>query len=109
MSVTKVVRWLQRRARPGLVAGAGLLMAAASVQASPLLVEDFDNVAGLTGFGWTLTNNSSTPGLTGWFQGDQQIFASQAGAPEAYIAANFNNASAPLASSLAIFPSALTK
>ena len=37
--------------------------------------------------------NNSQPGLgtTGWFQGNSTVFPSQSGAPNSYIAANFNN------------------
>jgi hypothetical protein len=33
--------------------------------------------------------------VTGWFQGDVSKFGAQAGAPESYIAANYNNAGSP--------------
>jgi PEP-CTERM motif len=91
MIVTTVVRWLRRRTLIGLVAGTGFLMAG-SAQAAPLLMENFDNIGTLAGAGWTLTNNSAALGSTGWFQGDDSVFTSQAGASDAYIAANFNNA-----------------
>jgi hypothetical protein len=39
-----------------------------------------------------MVNNSSPVGTTGWFQGNTGIFSSQAGAPDSYIGANFNNA-----------------
>ena len=58
MTVTTVVCWLRRRALLGLVVGTGFLMAAGSAQASPLLVENFDNVGALAGSGWALINNS---------------------------------------------------
>jgi hypothetical protein len=92
MIVTTVVRLLRRRALLGLVAGTGFLIAAGSAQAAPLLLENFDNIGTLAGSGWTLTNNSSPLGSTGWFQGNDSAFTSQAGASDAYIAANFNNA-----------------
>jgi hypothetical protein len=57
-----------------------------------ILVENFDSVAALPGAGWVLTNDSSPVGVTGWFQGNPAIFPSQSGAPNAYIAANFENA-----------------
>jgi len=62
------------------------------VDAATLLTEGFNNVATLVGSGWVLTNNSSPIGTTGWFQGNDAVFPSQAGASNAYIAANFNNA-----------------
>ena len=55
-----------------------------------LLVESFDAIA-LPG--WTLTNQSSPVGSTGWFQGNDTVFPAQTGAPTAYIGANFNNTS----------------
>ena len=60
--------------------------------AAPILTENFDNVAALGAAGWVLTNNSSPIGSTGWFQGNPGVFPSQGGAPNAYIAANFENA-----------------
>jgi hypothetical protein len=42
----------------------------------------FDNISTLAGSGWTLVNNSSPAGLTGWFQGNSGVFNSQAGAPD---------------------------
>jgi hypothetical protein len=55
------------------------------------IVENFDNITTLPASGWLLRNNSSPTGSTGWFQGNTALFPSQAGAPNAYIAANFNN------------------
>jgi uncharacterized repeat protein (TIGR01451 family) len=54
--------------------------------------EDFGNVNSLPG--WSMQNNSSPLGSTGWFQGNDGVFPSQAGASDAYIAANFNNTGA---------------
>ena len=68
-----------------------LAASAAPVQAA-LLTENFDNVAGLTGSGWILLNNSAAPGNS-WFQGNSGVFASYNGAPDSYIAANFLAAS----------------
>jgi hypothetical protein len=72
-----------------------LLVASANTfAASILLSEDFDNIATLPGSGWAQTNNSSPTGFTNWFQGNNGVFTAQAGADDAYIAANFNNAAA---------------
>ena len=60
--------------------------------ADTILIQNFDNVATLGAAGWVLTNNSSPVGTTGWFQGNPAVFPSQGGAPNAYIAANFENA-----------------
>ncbi len=73
-----------------------LLGALASAQADTVLLnEGFNNVDALASNGWVL-NNASTPiGLVpNWFQGGASIFTAQAGADEAYVAANFNNAAA---------------
>ena len=38
-----------------------------------------------------MQNNINRPGTTGWFQGNSSLFPAQSGAPNSYIAANFNN------------------
>jgi hypothetical protein len=82
---------LLRRAAAAVV----LFAAASAAHAQFVINEGFNDVATLAGSGWILTNASAPPGsVAGWFQGDQSIFSSQAGAPQAYIAANFNNAAA---------------
>jgi hypothetical protein len=65
---------------------------ASRAHAAPLLVENFDNIGTLAGSGWVQTNNSTAGGPSAWFQGNTAVFNSQAGAADAYIAANFNNA-----------------
>jgi hypothetical protein len=102
-----------------LAIAAGLLAAAASASASTgartpgdpaaatpanqvflpnaVITEGFDTLTG-TGSnqcvaGWTCLNQSTPVGTTGWFQGNSAVFPAQAGAPTAYIAANFNNTS----------------
>ena len=57
------------------------------------LTEGFDNVGNLMGNGWFMQNNSMPLGGTGWFQGNTAMFTSQSGAPNSYIAADFNNGS----------------
>jgi hypothetical protein len=54
--------------------------------AQEVLNESFDNVNALTG--WSQVNNSAPPG-NAWFQGNPGVFDAQAGAPNAYIAANY--------------------
>lgn len=71
---------------------AALVAATSTVNAAPVLVEGFDNVAGLGASGWTLTNNSAPGGTTNWFQGNTGVFDSYSGAADSYIAANFENA-----------------
>ena len=74
-------------------AAVALFAAATAAHAQFVINEGFNNVATLAGSGWILANASVPPGsVAGWFQGDQTIFTSQAGAPQAYVAANFNNA-----------------
>lgn len=65
-----------------------------SASAAVVIAEGFDNVGDLQSKGWILDNDSTPGGVTGWFQGDQNQFAAQTGAPESYIAANYNNAAA---------------
>src|ERR1700682_4213238 len=72
-----------------------VLLASSSLQAGVILNEGFDNISTLSGSGWAMVNNSAPVGTVGWFQGNTGIFNSQAGAPDAYIAANFNNAALP--------------
>ncbi len=54
--------------------------------------EGFDNVAALPGSGWVIMNFSTPVGTTDWFQGNPSIFTAHSGAPDSYIAANFNAA-----------------
>ena len=80
-----------RRAAAAVV----LFAAATAAHAQVVIAEGFNNVATLAGSGWILSNASVPLGTTpGWYQGDQTIFTSQAGAPQAYLAANYNNAAA---------------
>lgn len=53
--------------------------------------EDFADITNLPG--WIMDNQSNPLGTTDWFQGNDTVFAAQAGATTAYIAANFNNTS----------------
>ena len=69
-----------------------LLVVATNAYAVPTLEENFDDVTTLAGKGWVQTNNSSPLGTTGWFQGNAGVFPANTGAPDSYIAANFNNA-----------------
>ncbi|WP_162243799.1 choice-of-anchor J family PEP-CTERM protein [Pseudorhodoferax sp. Leaf274] len=56
-----------------------------------MLNEGFDDVSALAAQGWSLQNNSTPVGVTGWFQGNPIVFSAAGGAPDAYIAANYNN------------------
>jgi len=75
---------LIRFALPALL---GTLALAGSASAASLS-EGFDS---MTPAGWTVKNNSQPLGTTTWFQGNSAVFASQAGAANAYAGANFNN------------------
>jgi hypothetical protein len=79
------------RSRVLLVVASLLTPAAAQSQS---LIEDFHSVAQLAGRGWVMRNNSQPLGTTGWFQGDPAVFPAQDGAPNEYIAADFQNGSA---------------
>ena len=57
------------------------------------LSEGFDDISSLVGMGWFMQNNSMPLGGTGWFQGNPAMFTSQSGAPNSYIAVDFNNGS----------------
>lgn len=54
------------------------------------LEEGFDDIAVLPSAGWHLINLSQPLGSQTWFQGNTQVFSAQAGAPNSYIAGNFN-------------------
>ena len=51
--------------------------------------EGFDDITILPQ--WYMQNNSNPLGVTDWFQGNDTVFPAQAGAPTAYIGANYNN------------------
>ena len=71
-----------------LAAGAG---AGAGAQATTLLEEGFENVAGLEANGWVQRNLSSPVGLP-WGQGFVGPFTAQAGSDASYAVANFESA-----------------
>lgn len=65
----------------------------------PLFSEGFDDVPALAAAGWVFTNdstftNASTSAKEPWFQGNEGIFAAQAGAASSYAGANFNSTNA---------------
>jgi hypothetical protein len=62
-----------------------------AVEGGAVIDEDFADITTLAGAGWSLQNLSNPIGTTDWFQGNDATFPSQAGAPTAYIGANFNN------------------
>jgi hypothetical protein len=76
----------------GCTACLTLLTAANARAATVLLSENFDNVANLVPNGWKIVNNSSPVGTTDYFQGNPAVFTAQSGAPNAYVAANFEAA-----------------
>jgi len=78
-----------QRIKKGLLPFA--LSALLGIPASAQLTENFDNITTLTGAGWFMQNNSQPVGSTGWFQGNNTVFAAFNGAATAYIGANYNN------------------
>ena len=86
--LARLVRFLP----PALVAAAlwgGPPQAHAATPAIPVLSTGFDDIGDLPG--WQFVN-LSIPAGTSWFQGNAGIFPSQAGAADAYVAANFLSA-----------------
>ena len=75
-----------------LACGFLLLTFASPIQGDTLLNAGFGSITTLAGDGWLQVNNSYPAGTTGWFQGNDGIFPSQAGATDAYVAANYLNA-----------------
>lgn len=67
---------------------AALCGASLASQAAVVLSEGFDNVAGLAAKGWVQTKSGSGAG-SGWLQGNPAVFTAQAGASNAYAAANY--------------------
>lgn len=66
-----------------------------TANAGVLLDENFANVETLSGAGWVFNNVSANIGTAPtWFQGVTTVMTSHAGAPSAYVAANYNSASA---------------
>lgn len=66
-------------AAPGIAQAAG----------TPILNEDFNDLSALSD--WVQVNDSLPPGQ-GWFQGNAGVFDAQAGAADAYAAANYLSA-----------------
>lgn len=77
-------------------------IALTAISSAQAISEGFDDIGGATSNGqlaganleangWFLVNESNPRGLTDWFQGNDAVFPSQAGAPTSYIGANFNN------------------
>jgi len=80
-------------ARPSAKPGPGLDLPLPdpAVPEAVVFSEAFDDITTLPGAGWSQQNNSVPLGLTNWFQGNSTVFPAHAGAPTAYIGANFNN------------------
>jgi hypothetical protein len=79
--VNKIMKWVG-----GVATALGL---ATSAQATVSFIEGFEDVAGLSGSGWTILNNSTPVGATNWFQGNVAPFAAQSGTANSYAAANY--------------------
>jgi hypothetical protein len=69
-----------------------------------LLEEEFDDITTLAGAGYTFVNASDVIGTTDWAQGITAVFESQAGAPDAYLSANFNNTAGSVISNWMVTP-----
>ncbi len=66
-----------------LIVSAALLAASTAAIAVPIPVdENFDDISTLGASGWSMVNNSSPAGETGWFQGNSGIFEAQSGAAD---------------------------
>lgn len=74
--------------KQALVASAAALVLS-QAHANVLLSEGFDDITTLTN--WVQLNESVPVGTIGWFQGNPDVFGALEGAPNSYIAANFNN------------------
>jgi hypothetical protein len=71
------------------------LMVFAGVTANAqAITEGFDAITTLPASGWATSNQSTTVGTTGWFQGNGTTIPAQAGAATSAIQANFNNTTA---------------
>lgn len=79
---------MRRFGKPIVAAAVAWLLTAGSASAQ-LLTEGFEDVAGLTGAGWFIQNNSTAPQGTSIFQGNSTVFPAQAGTPNSYAGANF--------------------
>lgn len=55
------------------------------------LSEEFDDITTLSAIGWPEINRSSPAGSGTWFQGNDEVFPSQSGADNSYIAVNFQS------------------
>jgi hypothetical protein len=69
-----------------------LFLGGSAAQSAVVLSEGFNDFSVLPLSGWGVSSNSAPPGTTSWFQGNPGVFPSQAGAPDAYAAANFESA-----------------
>jgi hypothetical protein len=75
--------------RSGLLA---MILLVPALNAGVILSQGFDDISTLAAAGWTTVNNSAPAGITNWYQGDPAIFNSETGAPNSYVAANFEAA-----------------
>jgi hypothetical protein len=93
---TSSANWFTRVGKFDFVGGGGTPTPTPTATPTPTpgecpLTEGFDDITNLVPNGWFMQNNSMPLGVTGWFQGNPDVFPSQGGAPDSYIAANFNN------------------
>ncbi len=86
-----------------LMVGLAALGVLSSAHAVDVLSESFDNVAGLSGSGWVLTNNSTSPSQA-WFQGNAGVFPADSGTANSYVAASFLSSNSGAVSNWLITP-----
>ncbi|NJL10987.1 MAG: PEP-CTERM sorting domain-containing protein [Calothrix sp. SM1_7_51] len=70
-----------------------ITIATGEVVKAATITEYFDDISTLAGKDWVQQNNSQPVGSTAWFQGEPGTFNAQSGAPNSYIAANYDNTS----------------
>lgn len=75
-----------------LMIAAALIAASASANAVILVSEGFDDISTLGANGFTLTNNSTPPGVETWHQGKSGIFPAFSGAADSFLGANYLSA-----------------
>ncbi|MBI1324284.1 PEP-CTERM sorting domain-containing protein [bacterium] len=88
-----MANWSNRNAAVSRRLVLAFLCVWANVAGAADITENFDNVTDLASKGWFMKNLSDPLGVTGWFQGnaDLYVFDAQAGPVNSYLAANFEN------------------
>jgi len=82
-----------RKCKLASIALAAYCMSPLPGNSTNYFTEGFDDITQLTANGWSQQNLSGQPGSTNWFRpADDNPFYAYDGAPDAYLAANYNNA-----------------